>query len=229
MDPKKSPAQERKEREKEKRIKDIQEQAKRIFCSKGYVNTTIDEIAYQTGFSKPTLYKYFKSKDALHISLVIPGMDFIAARLQVIKERTADGYKSGSTLIKDLFKVWHDVYEMDPAGMKIFSLLQNSGMIWDLEDEALKVLIKKGKDNSETTRSILRQAIKKGLIKKINVYHFVDIVISALFLGLTNTADFKKLSDKNFKNTLKTAEKMIIDAVVANKVSPKRPKTNAEH
>jgi len=61
--------QERREREKNQRIQSIIESAKKLFFSKGYLKTTMDEIALGAEISKPTIYQYFKTKDDLFFSL----------------------------------------------------------------------------------------------------------------------------------------------------------------
>ncbi|MMZ66194.1 Biofilm operon icaADBC HTH-type negative transcriptional regulator IcaR [compost metagenome] len=43
----------------------ILENALRLFGEKGYESTTVDEIAKESGLSKPSFYKYFDSKENL--------------------------------------------------------------------------------------------------------------------------------------------------------------------
>lgn len=56
---------ERKEREKEQRRNDILNAAERIFFSKGFEDSTMDDVAEEAELSKGTLYLYFKSKEEL--------------------------------------------------------------------------------------------------------------------------------------------------------------------
>ncbi|NPD47297.1 TetR/AcrR family transcriptional regulator [Lentimicrobium sp. S6] len=55
----------RKQREIENRIKDIVCVAEELFAKYGFENVTMDQVSKAAKFSKPTLYKYFKSKDEL--------------------------------------------------------------------------------------------------------------------------------------------------------------------
>ncbi len=57
---------ERKEREKQRRIKEIVDAAEKVFFSKGFKNATMEEIAEKAELSKGTLYLYFSSKDHLY-------------------------------------------------------------------------------------------------------------------------------------------------------------------
>lgn len=55
----------RKERERANRRREIIDAAQDLFTSKGFENTTMEEIAEKAEFGKPTLYAYFKSKDEI--------------------------------------------------------------------------------------------------------------------------------------------------------------------
>ncbi|MCT1367027.1 MULTISPECIES: TetR/AcrR family transcriptional regulator [Kocuria] len=50
--------------------KSIIDTAREIFARSGFHNTTMDEIADGAKLSKPFLYRYFKSKDDLYLSVV---------------------------------------------------------------------------------------------------------------------------------------------------------------
>lgn len=48
--------------------------AERLFAEKGIEQTTMDDIARQAGYSKATLYVYFKNKEAIVAVLVLESM-----------------------------------------------------------------------------------------------------------------------------------------------------------
>lgn len=60
---------ERKEREKQQRKEEIIQAAEKVFFSKGFEKSTMDDIAEEAELSKGTLYLYFKSKEDLHMSV----------------------------------------------------------------------------------------------------------------------------------------------------------------
>lgn len=60
----------RKEREREFRWEAIVEAAREVFSEKGYKGTTIDNVAERSQFAKATLYKFFKNKEELYLSVV---------------------------------------------------------------------------------------------------------------------------------------------------------------
>lgn len=47
----------------------ILEAAQRLFYEKGYSNTTMEELASSLGVTKPFVYRYFKSKEALLVAI----------------------------------------------------------------------------------------------------------------------------------------------------------------
>lgn len=53
------------EKEKQQKISVIRESAAKLFEEKGFSASTMDEIAKESGFTKRTVYSYFKSKEEL--------------------------------------------------------------------------------------------------------------------------------------------------------------------
>lgn len=63
----------RKQKEKEIRRKDIIDAAERVFFSKGFENASMDEVAKEAEFSKRTVYLYFNSKEQIYFEIMIRG------------------------------------------------------------------------------------------------------------------------------------------------------------
>lgn len=55
----------RREREKQERYEEIVDAAEKVFFSKSYEQTSMDEIARAAGLSRALLYVYFKDKSAI--------------------------------------------------------------------------------------------------------------------------------------------------------------------
>jgi len=66
---------ERKEREKEKRRKDILDAAERVFFRQGVEKATMDDVAQEAELSKATLYLYFSSKEEIYFAIYLRGQD----------------------------------------------------------------------------------------------------------------------------------------------------------
>lgn len=73
---------ERKQREKEKRKIEIINAARKVFSSKGFNASTMEEIATEAELSPGTLYLYFKNKEELHTSLSIEILKYLTGELQ---------------------------------------------------------------------------------------------------------------------------------------------------
>lgn len=77
-----SVTEQRRQREKLERRREIMRAARRLFWEKGYIGTTMPEIAEAVELAPGTLYLYFPSKRALYAELLLEGYD----RLQEILE-----------------------------------------------------------------------------------------------------------------------------------------------
>jgi AcrR family transcriptional regulator len=65
-----SPKAKRLERERKQRRGAIIKVAREFFATQGYEQTMVDKIAQAAGYTKMTLYNYFKSKDDLFLAVV---------------------------------------------------------------------------------------------------------------------------------------------------------------
>ena len=77
---------ERKEREKQQRREEIIQAAEEVFFSKGFENSTMDDIAERAELSKGTLYLYFKSKEDLHMAVAQKAIVLLNSITSAVKE-----------------------------------------------------------------------------------------------------------------------------------------------
>lgn len=197
-------------------LEQILRSGEKIFFDKSYSKATIDEIAQEANISKPTLYQYFKTKDDLYFSLMLPVIEEIGLQFDKINEKTtAEKYSSGSELIKDMFQALYKSYRKRPRSFRIFQLFHQSGMVVDLDAEIRQNLKIKGKYDFQLAREITRKAIDQGLIKKINVYEFADM-IWGMFVGIIQLEDMKsrETPNRNFlPGTLNLAVNVVANAM----------------
>ena len=100
----------RREREKIQRRNTIIDAAEKLFFSKGFANTTMDEVAEIVELSKGTLYLYFKSKEELYGAIIQRAMDILK---DMFKEAAAtDG--NGLTRINAVGMTFYDFYKKYP-------------------------------------------------------------------------------------------------------------------
>ncbi|MFC1579461.1 TetR/AcrR family transcriptional regulator [Thermodesulfobacteriota bacterium] len=74
-----------------KRVKKIRKTAAALFHRKGYLQTTLDDIAIGARFSKGGIYHYFGSKDEILFSILNSYMDQVLDDLVLELEKIADG------------------------------------------------------------------------------------------------------------------------------------------
>ena len=211
--------QERKKREKDRRIQSILFAAKKVFFSKGYQRSTMDEIAFEAEISKPTIYLYFRTKDELYSALMLPFLEEFGSHFEKIGKKLDTGrYTTGKSIVKDFFKAFLKSYEAAPDSLRVANtFFQHAELINELNQDTRLAISNKGRYDFELARGILDKAITQGLIKKINPYALSDI-IWGLLLGITQVMDMKATkhtdSDKYLKSTLAEAEKLLVCAIV---------------
>ena len=103
--------QERKQRERERRRQQIMVAAKKVFTTKGFNKTTMEDIAKEAELSPGTLYLYFKNKDELYASLSLRILQYLLIRLEHV---TSDTCLNPEKRILTLKNVLFDVYMFDP-------------------------------------------------------------------------------------------------------------------
>jgi TetR/AcrR family transcriptional regulator len=207
----------RREREKAQRIQSIQEAAKRVFFSKGYLKATMDEIAMEAEITKPTIYLYYKAKDDLFFTLMLPLIEDIRQRLEKVEGRLNGGkIKDGKQLMTALFRAFYEGSELYPDAFRIIRLFQQQGLIGDLRPEIRADLNDKGRRNFNLSRRILTKGIELGIIRKVNVFEMAD-VIWGLVVGIIQLEDIKSFGKESTKplkeNTMHLAERLIADAL----------------
>ena len=78
---------ERKEREKLQRSKDIVEAAKRVFEAKGFLNTTLQDVAKEAEISVGLIYRYFQSKEDMFAALALIGAEQFDSQIAAVLKR----------------------------------------------------------------------------------------------------------------------------------------------
>ncbi|MBC7348829.1 MAG: TetR/AcrR family transcriptional regulator [Candidatus Aminicenantes bacterium] len=59
--------------------------AERVIVRRGFRSATMDEIAREAGFSKATLYKYYRNKGQIFLGIILQYIEDIKDRLQAIQ------------------------------------------------------------------------------------------------------------------------------------------------
>ncbi|MBC2703354.1 TetR/AcrR family transcriptional regulator [Desulfobacula sp.] len=199
---------ERKQREKEKRKREIIDAARKIFSNKGFNTATIEEIALEAELSPGTLYLYFKSKEELHTSLSIEILKYLADEIQKVVGQDI----SVEEKIEKFCDVFIEMYEYDSNILINLFHLQSGETLKNLSDEFLQQIKTHSIMAHGAMVDVIQEGIDQGAFIDEHPVALADILWSS-YAGVVLWVDSKKLlnSQKDFvKSTLKTAFKIII-------------------
>jgi len=178
---------ERRLREKNQRKKSILEVAGRLFKTKGFFNTTIEEIAREAELSVGTVYLYYKSKEELYVSMVFEAMDIFGEHLQkILNEPLKPSQK--------IRKVWDFFYIFKlnyPFYFNILLLLNNKEFTEGISKDIINEINKKSGRNFRLAEQIVMECMKSGFYKKGDPRTIVDVLWS-LFIGLVQLTETRK-------------------------------------
>ena len=195
---------ERKEREKERRRQQIIVAAKRIFSTKGFNKTTMEDIAKEAEISPGTIYIYFKSKDELYASLSIRILQHLHIRLEYVKNLKDI---SGQQRIMSLKEALCDVYNLDPLILISLFHLQSSESLKNLSSGLLLEIIRLSQKSLKIIADIFSEGINNGVFINKNPNALADI-FWVLFSGVILWEESRKNIDNkkdNLKQTLDIA------------------------
>lgn len=186
---------ERRLREKNERKNSILEVAARLFKSKGFFNTTMEDIAKEAELSVGTLYLYYKSKEELYISMVFEAMDVFGEHL----EKILNAPIKPSHKIKNVWGFFYRFKLNYPIYFNILGLLNNRGFTdWISKDIINKINRKSGK-NFRLAEQIIIECMNAGIYRRMNPRTVVDILWST-FIGLVQLTETRVNLGLKIKN-----------------------------
>lgn len=214
----KNKLKDRKKREQAQKIEDILKAARIIFRKKGFLKTTMDEIAYEASLSKPTIYKFFPTKEDLYFSLLIPEIQDCLQKMEEISiQLQLNMFNSGEGLVRSIINVFYDRYKKDPDIFRIGQLYQQAGMVWHIDKKTEDSLRSAGRDLMTEMRSLFDKAVSGKLIRDIDRFMLVDIMLGSFF-GIVQLLDSKFRERDNDVRTDAVVEMTIglfLDSIVA--------------
>ena len=204
--------QERKEREKQQRRRQIQDAAKSVFLQKGYKTASMEDIARRAELSPATIYLYFKSKEELYASLNLEALEFVVNKLEKIRYDTALSVEDKLMRVSDAML---STYEHDRLTLQIIFHVQLDDTLKGLKKELLDELNALGQKGIALIAEIYEDGVRAGLFVAGNSLMHADILWS-MFTGLVMWEEAKrKLNpDKDFlRPTLARAFRIFLDGV----------------
>jgi TetR/AcrR family transcriptional regulator len=160
MDAKAEPRRTRIQTEKRDRIL---EAALEVFSAHGFRGATIDQIAEAAGMSKPNLLYYFRSKEAIHETLMQRLLDTWLAPL-----RELDDVGDPMTELRSYIRRKLEMARDFPRESRLFAneILQGAPRIMPLLEGELKSLV-------DEKAEVIKGWMKAGRIARIDPWHLI--------------------------------------------------------
>ena len=188
----------------------VLEVAEELFEKKGFDAVSMDEVAFNTGISKSTVYVYFKSKQIIWDSIVCKYMELL---LEDAK-KAAEGQGSFEERYYRLCFDIADKFEKHP----MFYKATLSKISMDMEQEIYKKVYEIGEKTNEAIADFIRSGIEEGVVRKdIDIYPAVIMMWSSISGIISMANDKEEYLNVRFNMTkndyLKKAFKMLLEGV----------------
>lgn len=194
------PVMKRKEMEKESRMGFITGAARRLFGEKGIENTTMEDIAASSEYTRRTLYSYFKSFDEICLSVLLEDQ---AVRWELQKKAVA---AADTGLTK--WRAWAEsLYQFicdNPQYVRLELYWDFRGLNPELIDRKLFRRFKKQNEElAEGLRSIFRLGISDGSMRDdlhidMCISQFLYSFRSVLNRAMSRTYSFAEFKANNY-------------------------------
>jgi TetR/AcrR family transcriptional regulator len=141
----------------------ILEAALEVFSQHGFRGATIDQIAEAAGMSKPNLLYYFRSKEAIHVSLMQRLLDTWLAPLREIDD-VGDPMTELRSYIRRKLEMARDF----PRESRLFAneIIQGAPRVMPLLEGELRELV-------DEKAQIIREWMRAGKIARTDPWHLI--------------------------------------------------------
>jgi len=164
--------------------------AKRVFSTKGFSKSTMEDIAKEAELSPGTLYLYFKNKDELFSSLSIRILQYLNIRLEHVVNNREN--LSMERKIDALQEAMHDVYKFDPLMLINMFHLQSGETIKNLSQELIDDIKTLSVSSLATMSRLFEDEINRGEFIDSSPIVLADVVWS-MFSGIVLWEESKKI------------------------------------
>ena len=187
----------------------ILEAANALFLKKGIAGGTMDEIAKEAGYSKSTVYVYFRSKDDIVYHLVYEGMGHLLQRLEQADTEAVN--------FKDFFlkACWavskiHDDFPVYFEGITGRISLESDGVERQIDtgETILQRIYRRGEEINALVRSRVQRAVDHGELPSLDDLSERNMVIWFFLAGVVEKSSQK---ENYINNLLKINRKQFLE------------------
>lgn len=155
--------EERKEKEKKSRRDFIIGAARQTFIARGIENSTMEDIAALSGYTRRTLYSYFKSFDEISMSVLLEDQAIRWKRQKAAMEKAATGLEKWRAWAETLYRFVAD----NPQYIRLELYRDLRGINPESINRSLFRQFKKENDElAEGLREIFRLGIRDGSMRR---------------------------------------------------------------
>lgn len=165
------------QKERERRRRQIVVAAKRVFSKKGFNRARMEDIAGAAELAPATLYIYFKNKEELFASFSLVLMQALCDELKGISEDTGATPEDKLAKLRD---VLFELYSRDPWGMGSMLQVQSGEILNNLSARFIGVLKEMLKKSNRMLKMIFQEGISKGVFVNKHPMAMVNIFWSTL-------------------------------------------------
>ena len=155
----------------EQRKNQILDAASLIFSKEGFVKANTDEIAKAANLGKGTIYRYFKNKRELFLSVVDRGLDKLKDAILTEVEKTEDPLKK----IENAIKTYLSFFEKNSNLIGILIHEQSS-----FQKRIAKRYFEHYYGNVDRIKQTFKAGIDQNLIKDIDIDSLISVYTSML-------------------------------------------------
>jgi AcrR family transcriptional regulator len=204
---------ERRKRERDLRRELAIDAAMSIYEEEGYHAITMEKIAERSELSRAALYLYFKSKDEIVISAIVPHSDYFASVLQEVYD-SRESIKE--ELLEKLWECFQSFYEKDPVVFTAWQLFHESETIGNLAAELRDILLESGKKVVVLQHKIVEYAVAENIFIQSD-HRALSEIIWSTFLGIVYVERSKNvLSHKSHMASTHDLAKEVLSRGVLN-------------
>lgn len=166
----------RRKREQKERRQAIIEVAKEVFFEKGFLGTTMDEIANGCELAKGTLYLYFKSKEELYVTIMVEGLALLKNDFEKIPGLSLPPEE----LLGEVLQSYYNFYEKNSKYFRIMFLGSQPDLRERVNEELLAECMAGAQECMQVLSGVIEKGIKACVFRKVNAWAFANVLWSAV-------------------------------------------------
>lgn len=154
---------ERRIRDRQKRIREILDASKRMFRSRGFIETTMNEIATDSDLSRRTLYLYFHNKEEILLTLALQTLERLLEETAKLRIEEMPGIKR----LVILAQTYRDLYVADSGSFQFIPNFTNCVRTLGVDNPIVKRCEQITNELIDTVAEILQEGIDDKSIRPL--------------------------------------------------------------